>query len=282
MSDCRACRRCSRRACSSRPRSGETPPPRPRSNRRRTLPSSPLLLLQFECCRVDAVPQPGRLRSVGEDVAEMPAAVRAGDLGARHPQGGVGVLVDRSASRRRREGRPTATRVVLRLGAKELRATAGTAVAPVLEDVVVLPRERALRPLLPQHVVLLGSQFRAPLRLGLLNLRHHTPSIGVPSKCGNRRNHYATEGCSVSFGRPMRHLKEEPKMKETVILMRFLRQDPVGQRFGVGALVIAWLAIAWTSLAFAVAVPLVLAVSEVISRRREETAYAVDDLEDLY
>jgi hypothetical protein len=80
----------------------------------------------------------------------------------------------------------------------------------------------------------------------------------------------------------MRHLKEEPKMKETVILMRFLRQDPVGQRFGVGALVIAWLAIAWTSLAFAVAVPLVLAVSEVIRRRREETAYAVDDLEDLY
>ena len=71
-------------------------------------------------------------------------------------------------------------------------------------------------------------------------------------------------------------------MKETVILMRFLRQDPVGQRFGVGALVIAWLAIAWTSLAFAVAVPLVLAVSEVIRRRREETACAVDDLEDLY
>jgi len=71
-------------------------------------------------------------------------------------------------------------------------------------------------------------------------------------------------------------------MKETVILMRFLRQDPVGQRFGVGALVIAWLAIAWTSLAFAVAVPLVLAVSEVVRRRREETAYAADDLDDLY
>jgi hypothetical protein len=80
----------------------------------------------------------------------------------------------------------------------------------------------------------------------------------------------------------MRHLKEEPKMKEAVILMRFLRHDPVGQRFGVGALVIAWLAVAWTSLAFAVAVPLVLGVAEVVRRRREETAYAVDDLEDLY
>ena len=45
-------------------------------------------------------------------------------------------------------------------------------------------------------------------------------------------------------------------MKETVELMRFLRHDPVGQRFGVAILVIAWLAIAWTSLAFALAVPL--------------------------
>jgi uncharacterized protein YaaW (UPF0174 family) len=71
-------------------------------------------------------------------------------------------------------------------------------------------------------------------------------------------------------------------MKEAVVLMRFLRHDPVGQRFGVAALVIAWLAVAWTSLAFAVAVPLVLAVAEVMRRRREVEAYAVDDLDDLY
>ena len=71
-------------------------------------------------------------------------------------------------------------------------------------------------------------------------------------------------------------------MKETVVLMRFLRHDPVGRRFGVAVLVIAWLAVAWTSVAFAVAIPLVLAASEFVRRRREETAYAVDDLEDLY
>lgn len=71
-------------------------------------------------------------------------------------------------------------------------------------------------------------------------------------------------------------------MKETVVLMRFLRHDPVGQRFGVGVLVIAWLAVAWTSVAFAVGVPLALAVSEIVRRRREEAAYAVDDLDDLY
>ena len=71
-------------------------------------------------------------------------------------------------------------------------------------------------------------------------------------------------------------------MKEAVVLMRFLRHDPVGQRFGVAVLVITWLAVAWTSLKFTVAVLLVLAVSEVVRRRREETTYAVDDLEDLY
>ena len=71
-------------------------------------------------------------------------------------------------------------------------------------------------------------------------------------------------------------------MKETVELMRFLRHDPVGQRFGVAVLVLAWLAVAWTSLAFAVAVPLLLAVSELIRRRRGDELPAVDDLEDLY
>jgi hypothetical protein len=71
-------------------------------------------------------------------------------------------------------------------------------------------------------------------------------------------------------------------MKEAVILLRFLRHDPVGQRFGIAVVVIAWLAVAWTSLAFAVAVPVTLGISEVIRRRREEQTCAVDDLEDLY
>jgi hypothetical protein len=71
-------------------------------------------------------------------------------------------------------------------------------------------------------------------------------------------------------------------MKEAVVLMRFLRHDPVGQRFGVAALVIAWLAIAWTSVSFAAAVPVTLGISEFVRRRREGEAVEVDDLEDLY
>ena len=70
-------------------------------------------------------------------------------------------------------------------------------------------------------------------------------------------------------------------MKEAVVLMHFLRHDPVGQRFGVGAIIIAWFALAWTSLAAAIAVPLLLAIAEVVRRRRDEEPI-VDDLEDLY
>jgi hypothetical protein len=70
-------------------------------------------------------------------------------------------------------------------------------------------------------------------------------------------------------------------MKEAAVLMSFLRHDPVGQRFGVGVIVMAWFALAWTSVALAVAVPLLLVVSEVVRRRRDEEPI-VDDLEDLY
>jgi hypothetical protein len=71
-------------------------------------------------------------------------------------------------------------------------------------------------------------------------------------------------------------------MKEAAVLMSFLRHDAIGQRFGVAGLVIAWFALAWTSLALAVALPLLLVVSELVRRRREEEAPIVDDLEDLY
>jgi hypothetical protein len=70
-------------------------------------------------------------------------------------------------------------------------------------------------------------------------------------------------------------------MKEAAVLMSFLRHDPVGQRLGVGIIVIAWFALAWTSLAVALSVPLLLVVAEVVRRRRDEEPI-VDDLEDLY
>jgi hypothetical protein len=71
-------------------------------------------------------------------------------------------------------------------------------------------------------------------------------------------------------------------MKEAVVLMRFLREDPIGQRFGVAVLIVAWFALAWTSLLATAAVPLLLGVSEFVRRRRDDQTLVVDDLEDLY
>jgi hypothetical protein len=50
----------------------------------------------------------------------------------------------------------------------------------------------------------------------------------------------------------------------------------------VGILVVAWFALAWTSLVLAVAVPFLLVVAELVRRRREDETIVVDDLEDLY
>ena len=71
-------------------------------------------------------------------------------------------------------------------------------------------------------------------------------------------------------------------MKEAAVLMSFLRHDPVGQRLGVGIIVVAWFALAWTSLAVALcrAASARGRGSRSASARREEPI--VDDLEDLY
>src|SRR5690348_18411240 len=59
---------------------------------------------------------------------------------------------------------------------------------------------------------------------------------------------YATEGCRMAPVRPIPGSEGRSQMKEAVVLMRFLRHDPVGQRLGVATLVVAWFALAWTSL----------------------------------
>src|SRR4051812_2256610 len=105
-------------------------------------------------------------------MAEVAAAVRAHDLRAHHPVARVRLLVDRSVSCRGEERGPAAAGVVLRLGLEQRRAAAGADIRPVVEDVVVLAGERALRGFLPENAVLLGRQLRAPLRFGLLDWAH--------------------------------------------------------------------------------------------------------------
>ena len=71
-------------------------------------------------------------------------------------------------------------------------------------------------------------------------------------------------------------------MKQAVVLMRFLRHDPVGQRLGVAVLVLLWLAVAWTSLGVLALVVALLGVCEIVRCKRENVIVVTDDLEDLY
>src|SRR5947207_12720722 len=140
-------------------------------------------LVQLQRGGVDAITEPGRVRAVREDVPEVAAAGRAQHLCAHHAVARVGLLLHGLLPRRRRERRPAAAGVVLRIRVEQLRAAAGAAVGARLEDMVVLPAERSLGSLLAEDAVLLGRQLLAPLLLGLLDLRHATsvPAVGAPN-----------------------------------------------------------------------------------------------------
>src|SRR5947209_6055798 len=131
---------------------------------------SPLLrlLVEVDGAGVDAVPQAGRRRTVGEDVAEVAAAPAARHLGPEHPIAPVLVLLDLALGERPGEARPAAAGVELRVRGEELLPAAGASIHAGVLRVPIPAGEGPLRPLLPQDAVLLGRQLLPPLGLGLL------------------------------------------------------------------------------------------------------------------
>src|SRR5439155_25603785 len=93
-----------------------------------------------------------------------------------HEEAPVLLGLERVLARGRVERRPAAARVVLRLGAEELRAAARAAVDAVLEHVVVLVRERSFGALLAQDAVRLRRQLAPPLLAGLRHLGRQADS----------------------------------------------------------------------------------------------------------
>src|SRR5947208_3635043 len=73
--------------------------------------------VELEGAAVDAVAEPGRVRPVLEDVAQMAAAARAQHLGADHAVAHVALGLDGLVARRRVEARPARARLELRVGA---------------------------------------------------------------------------------------------------------------------------------------------------------------------
>src|SRR2546421_3838785 len=128
-----------------------------------------LLGVELDRRAVDAVAQPGRLRPVVEDVAQVPTAVRARDLGPDHEVRVVRRLLDGRALGRGIKARPPAVGVELGLGLEQLRPAARAQVGARRLGVPVLAGEGSLGSLLTQHVVLGRGQISLPLGCALLD-----------------------------------------------------------------------------------------------------------------
>src|SRR5690349_17270281 len=100
----------------------------------------------------------------------MTATSPADHLGTAHEQAVVRPQLDRGGHSRLGEARPAGAGHELGVGPEQLRPAAGAAVRAVRVVVHVLTGERALGVRLAEHPVLLLSQLRTPLLVGLLHL----------------------------------------------------------------------------------------------------------------
>src|SRR5216683_931556 len=117
--------------------------------------------VEVERYAVHAIAQPGRLRPVLEDMAEMPAAPAAMHLGAGHEEAAVGVGLDHILERRR-EARPAGAAVELGGGVEQGLAAAGAVIDPGAVLLVERARAGALGAVLAQYPILLGREAPAP------------------------------------------------------------------------------------------------------------------------
>src|SRR5579884_2950804 len=131
------------------------------------------LLLKIERGRIDAVAQTSRRRPVLKDVPQMRPAAAAGDLGADHPEAGVGRFGNGAVMSRRDKARPSGAGIEFRVRAEELRAAADAFVGSTFVMIPILAGERRLGAFLARDVILLGRQLTPPLGFRLVNFFYH-------------------------------------------------------------------------------------------------------------
>src|SRR5687768_3274908 len=127
-----------------------------------------LLLLELERCAVHAIALAGGLWPIGEDMAEMAAALGAMDLGAGHEMAGVGRGADR-AGHWRPEGGPARAAFVLGARIEQGLAAAGAAEGASAFLVVERAGEGPLGAVVAQHVMLQRVELLLPLGIALLH-----------------------------------------------------------------------------------------------------------------
>src|SRR5260370_4139747 len=121
-----------------------------------------LAAVKIERDAVEAVALAGRRRPVLEDMAEMPAATVAMNLGARHEKAAVGCRFDRGVERCR-EARPAGAAVELRGGVEHRLPAAGAMINPGAVLLVERAGPGALGAVFAQHALLRGVQPPVPL-----------------------------------------------------------------------------------------------------------------------
>src|SRR6516164_339274 len=113
---------------------------------------------------IHAIAQPGGLRAIVENVAEMAAAAAAMHLGAGHEEAAVGLRLDRLLDRRRK-ARPSRSAVELGIGGEQRLAATGAVVDALAVFLVERARAGALGAVLAQNLILGGRQLALPLLL---------------------------------------------------------------------------------------------------------------------
>src|SRR6478735_12567300 len=118
---------------------------------------SVILRLEVERGAVDAIAQPAPVvRTVGEHVAEVPLAARAGHLGADHAVRRVAELVDHAGLGPPGEARPARAAIVLVVALEQRLPAPGAGIFARGLVLLVLAGERALGAVLAEDLVLLG------------------------------------------------------------------------------------------------------------------------------
>src|SRR5207248_6289431 len=125
--------------------------------------------LKLERDSVHAIPQPGRLGPVLEDMPEMPAAASAMHLGAAHEKAAVGLGLD-PVFEGRPEARPSRAAVEFGSGVEQRLAAGGAVIDPGAVLLVERARPGALGAVLAQYPVLLGVQLATPFLVAVLDL----------------------------------------------------------------------------------------------------------------
>ena len=131
-------------------------------------------LFRFEVERdtVHAVAQAGGFWSIGEDVAQMPAAIGALNFRAhRKPRAVLGGFHG-IGTERLIEARPTGARLKFGFGWKQLLATAGTGEHALSLFGVQRAGTGALGTMLAQYAIGLGAEALAPFRISFFDFAH--------------------------------------------------------------------------------------------------------------